>query len=621
MRKSRGNCRTTLDNYTNMPGIVGIITSRPSAWAVPQVQSMVRTQVHEDFYTFGYWEDESLGAYVGWTAQAGAFGDHMPHIDEEAGVWMAMGGEVLDGLAPVSGKSATDPTNPSLWPTVYTANHDFPASLNGMFHGVVGDRRRGCIKLFNDRYGMKRLYVHDVGDAIYFAAEAKAILAVRPETRSVNASALGEFISCGSVLGEGTLFRGIELLPRGAIWSIGRRRESVEKATYFSPSEWEAQMRLSGEQFSKELKGTFERILPKYLQSPQPIGMSLTGGLDTRLVMAAGRAKAGALPCYTYGGMLRECRDVRVARKVAQASGQTHATINISQDFLDRFAWYAPRTVYLSDACVELNRAPDLYFSEQARRIAPIRLTGLYGDEVMRHLRAFKPSPGIQQFFHSDVSRDIAIGERNYRALLALRPLTFCAFEQTRSHHYGILALEQTQITARTPFLDNDIISLLYRAPAETTRNNDLRLALIRQCDPSIAHIPTDRGLGGDQGPFRQWLSGIVSEVGYKADYVFDYGMPHWLAVLNRLSKPIQPERWFLGRHKVLHFRMWYRDALSKYVKEVLLDPVSLSRPHVERKTVEQIVESHIRGTRNYTSIIHKFLTIELMYRHLLSTQ
>jgi asparagine synthase (glutamine-hydrolysing) len=77
-------------------------------------------------------------------------------------------------------------------------------------------------------------------------------------------------------------------------------------------------------------------------------------------------------------------------------------------------------------------------------------------------------------------------------------------------------------------------------------------------------------------------------------------------------------ERLFLGRHKYSHFRVWYRDALAKYVQEMLLDSRALSRPYLERKKLEAIVQGHVKGERNYTSEIHKVLTLELIHRLLL---
>ncbi len=100
-----------------------------------------------------------------------------------------------------------------------------------------------------------------------------------------------------------------------------------------------------------------------------------------------------------------------------------------------------------------------------------------------------------------------------------------------------------------------------------------------------------------------------------KAEYAYDHGMPQWLARIDHLLSPLHPERLFLGRHKYYHFRVWYRDALSEYVREMLLDPRTLSRPYLDRKGVEAVVRGHVKGNRNYTYEIHTLLTLELLHR------
>ena len=109
--------------------------------------------------------------------------------------------------------------------------------------------------------------------------------------------------------------------------------------------------------------------------------------------------------------------------------------------------------------------------------------------------------------------------------------------------------------------------------------------------------------------------SRALLEFQFKAEYAYDYGMPQWVAwVDGRLSR-LRLERAFLGRHKFYHFRLWYRDALSGYVREMLLDRRTLSRPYIEPNRLRSIVESHLSGTRNYTMEIHKLLTLELVHR------
>ena len=112
--------------------------------------------------------------------------------------------------------------------------------------------------------------------------------------------------------------------------------------------------------------------------------MSLTGGLDTRMIMAWRKAAPGSLPCYSFGGIFRDCQDVTLARKVASACGQTHQVIPVGREFLSRFSHYAERTVYLTDGCIDVGTRPDLYVNERAAAIAPVRMTGNYGGEVLR---------------------------------------------------------------------------------------------------------------------------------------------------------------------------------------------------------------------------------------------
>ena len=96
--------------------------------------------------------------------------------------------------------------------------------------------------------------------------------------------------------------------------------------------------------------------------------MSLTGGLDTRMIMAWQHCKPGSLPCYTFGGMFRDCKDVILSRQVAHACEQPHQVIPVGEEFLARFPHYAERAVYLTDGCVDVSRSPDVYRKREGAR-------------------------------------------------------------------------------------------------------------------------------------------------------------------------------------------------------------------------------------------------------------
>jgi asparagine synthase (glutamine-hydrolysing) len=341
--------------------------------------------------------------------------------------------------------------------------------------------------------------------------------------------------------------------------------------------------------------------------------MSLTGGLDTRMIMAWRRPAPGALPCYTFGGMFRECRDVRVARRVARACGQPHQVIRVGEEFLAHFPRYAERAVYLADGGVDVSRAADLYINEQARDIAAIRMTGNYGGEVLRSVRAFKPRVRHPELFHPDFRPHLDAAAGTYAEVVRGHPLSFTLFRQAPWHHHGLLALEETQLTVRSPYLDDDFVRTVYRGPAAAFTSNDTCLRLIEDGAPPLRRILTDRGYAGGRGA--GWVASL-RELEYRAEYAYDYGMPHWVARLDRRLSGLQLHRLFLGRHKFTHFRVWYRGALASYVQAVLLDPRSLSRAYLDPRRVEAMVTSHVRGERNYTWEIHKMLTLELIHRH-----
>jgi len=601
-----------------MPGIVGLITRMPRPRAEAELLRMVEAIRHEAFFRTGTWIDESLGVYVGWSALESSISDGMPLFNERRDVSLVFSGEEY----PEPGTAChlrdrghlLDVQEASYLVHRYEEETSFPASLNGMFHGLLTDRTRGTTTLFNDRYGMHRIYYNESTDSFYFGSEAKAILAVRPELRTADPRGLGELVGCSCVLENRTIFKGIHVLPPASAWVF--RNSSIErKSTYFEPREWEEQAPLVPESFYQELREVFSRNLSRYFNGQERVGMTVTGGLDTRVIMALHKPAPGALPCYTFGGMFRDSQDVRVGRQVASLCQQSHKVITVGDDFLSRFPHYAERSVYLTEGCADVSRSPDLYVSEQARKIAPVKIVGTYGSEILRHVVMFKPKapmPGL--YCHEFLSYVGQAGDTYYEHRGG-HPVTFAAFRQFPWYHYGILALEQSQLTVRSPYLDNDFVRTAFRAPKSEGANDDVRLRLIQDDNPALGRFRTDRGISWNSGRLTAAATRGLLEFAFKAEYAYDYGMPQWLARIDHWLAPLHLERLFLGRHKSSHFRVWYRNPLSEYVREILLDSRTLARPYLEPGGVEAVVRGHLKGDRNYTGEIHKILTLELLHR------
>ena len=231
-------------------------------------------------------------------------------------------------------------------------------------------------------------------------------------------------------------------------------------------------------------------------------------------------------------------------------------------------------------------------------------MVGTFGSEIIRGSVMFKPSIPKADIFRPEMLAEVSRAAETYRDQLRGNRTSAVAFTQPAAYHYGVLMLEQTQLTLRSPYLDNAVV----------------RLRLIRDGNAALARLRTDRGLCGINH-LTTPVERAYFEFTFKAEYAYDYGMPQWVAKVDRAFAPLHLERLWMGRHKLFHFRWWYRTILAKYVQEMLLDPRTLARPYLERSGVEAVVRGHIKGDRNYTTEIHRLLSLELVHRLFLDAQ
>ena len=597
-----------------MPGLIGAVST--SGAPLPDLRKMMKYLLHEPFYISGAYSNDEAGVRLGWVGLPESFSERMPVWNERREILLLFSGADFSHAGPMDAAGVQAESGGARVMALYEAlGSAFVEKLNGWFSGLIVDLRQGAVLIFNDRYGLGRVYWSESAGCFYFASEAKALLAVLPGTRRLETRGVAETIACGSVMQDRTLFSGVSLMPPASIWRF-EKLSGLVKERYFKASAWEAQLPLQHEEFYQRLKETFVRIAPRYLNAPA-IAMSLTGGLDGRMIMAAAHAAPGALPCYTFNGPYRDCADLRIARRLAHLRQQSHQTISVGANFLSQFPALAEKSVYISDGTMDVTGAVELYVNRIAREIAPVRLTGNYGSEIVRGNVAFRTNRVDSSLFTPEFEKLLVEAEATYREERNCARLSFIAFKQTPWHHYARLSVEQSQLILRTPFLDNELVSLMYRAPADSNESPANVLRLISECDPRLDDAPTDRGLRRNGGIVDS-LNRLAIDFSVKAEYAYDYGMPNRLARIDRIFAPLHLERLFLGRHKFYHFRIWYKETLGDYLTETLLNTQALQRGVFRPEAIERMVREHIDGAANWTRELHRALTIELIHRQLL---
>lgn len=603
-----------------MPGIVGIIGGlavRPEAAAT--VDQMARAMSSDKSDVAGVVANEALGICVGWLAPKGSR-LATAQWNERKDLVLAFTGDDYDLAAKAEElrrQGFALPRDVDVLFHLYERHGpDFVATLEGGFSGFLLDLREKRALLFNDRYGLNRIYLHSAHGAVYFASEAKSLLAVLPQCREFDRRGMAEYLSVGCVLQDRSLFREISLLPGASLWTI-REGGKVERRKYFSATTWEEQAPLDAASYEDQLVETFRQIVPRYLRGQEPVGLSLTGGLDSRMVLAWTGSKPGTLPSYTFGGPYRECADVSIGRALARAAGQSHQVIGIEKDFFTEFGRLAEQTIARSDGTMDASGAVELYVNEYARKIAPVRLTGNYGSEILRRNVAFRPRPVDAGLYAPEFAALFTEAAATYQAEAKCHRLSFIAFKQVPWHHYARRAVEMARVVPRSPFLDNAVVALAYRAPRGQEESITPLLNLIMRGNPALDAIQTDRALRRNPVPALSAVNNAWREFTAKAEYAYDYGMPNRLVRADQAVSWLHLEKLFLGRHKFYHFRIWYKNQLRDYLQSFRTTGTATSACY-RPGAMQQLIDRHLAGKSNHTLELHKAIAIGLMEKTLL---
>jgi asparagine synthase (glutamine-hydrolysing) len=581
---------------------------------------MIRCTKYESFYVSGTHFVPEMGIYAGWVALEGSFAAQQVFTNERRDIVLLFSGECFpDSESQIrlerNGNSRAEKEVSWLIHLYEEQGDQFFERLNGLFSGLLIDKKRNRAFLFNDRYGLERLYLCETKSGLYFASEAKALLRVLPELRALDESGVAQLLTFGCTLEWQSLFRGVQLLPGGSLWSV--EGEKVQKGRYFHPSSWESQPTSSAEDFESKFDETLKRVVRRHFVAQEKIGISLTGGLDTRMIMACRPEALAKTICYTFSGQKVQTLDARLAAKVAKVCSLEHRILPIGADFFLKYSSYLDRTVYATDGYSGALGAHEIYMNEQARRLAPLRLTGVFGSEVLRGMSTFKPVGLTLDLFNPDFRRLVNFQGHELKGANE-HPITFAAFREIPWNIFGSIAACRSQVTFRTPYLDNEIVALAYQAPVKVRTSSNTALCLINRNDPALGRIPTDRARGGTITGFGGLLPRVFAEATFKLDYLFNEGMPDRLLLLDPLFGYLNSGPGIIGRHKFLHYRRWFRNELAAGVREILADPSTRQSPYWNSQFLDRIAGEHIGGQKNYVREINAVLALQAVERLLI---
>jgi asparagine synthase (glutamine-hydrolysing) len=312
---------------------------------------------------------------------------HQPMANEDSTVWITYNGEVYNhagirpGLEAKGHRYHTTSDTETIIHLYEERGRRAVEELRGMFAFAIWDSTQNKLLLARDRLGVKPLYYTLSEDGVlHFASEIKALIEARAVTPELNYSSLADYAANRSTSGDETLFRGIKRLPPGhtLVWNEGR----VEIERYWDVSFAKAEPGLTEGAYVEKFSELFQESVRLRLMADVPLGMFLSGGIDSSAIVAA-MSEEVREPIKTFSVAFseREANELEYARLVSRAFATDHREIIVSpRQFFDSL----PELVYQEDEPIAHPSSVPLYFvSRLAAQHVKVVLTGEGSDELL----------------------------------------------------------------------------------------------------------------------------------------------------------------------------------------------------------------------------------------------
>src|SRR6202521_2613566 len=313
-------------------------------------------------------------------------GGHQPMPNEDSTVWAIQNGEIynhleLRELLVAAGHSFNTQSDTEVLVHGYEEwGEAMVDRLNGMFAFAVLDRRRGGVLLARDRMGIKPLHYAIDGKRLVFASELKALLRDPALRREIDPVALDQYLAYEFVPSPRSIVLGIDKLQPAHIltWSVRDGTHRIRR--YWSPELGVADGHRSLDEESERLREVLRESVRKELISDVPLGVFLSGGIDSSAGAAMMTQLGGDVKSFSVAFADRSFDESRYERQVAHPLGTEHRELTLEPDMLLGLIPKLPSL--LDEPLGDASIIPTYLLSEFTRRHVKVALGGDGGDEL-----------------------------------------------------------------------------------------------------------------------------------------------------------------------------------------------------------------------------------------------
>jgi asparagine synthetase B (glutamine-hydrolysing) len=484
--------------------------------------------------------------------------------------------------------------------------------LHGVFNLIAWDPRANNGFIANDRMGLDPLYLWHGGDSSFMAAtQLSDILSATGISREIDRTAVCQFGLFNYILGRRTFLRSVTRLPPASIirWENG----NVMEKTYWQPVKLFREPLLSQEELFRLIPDRFLTVLSEWTRGHKEVGILLSGGYDSRMVLA-GLVELGIKgKAFTWNNPA--VKETGIAKKLAESAGFRHSYLPYDppEEITEQLIHEAQETtgyifplfhVGRYHAVRLIGRETDIVFSGQGELIRVTAVPNDYlnraalnlmvdqdpliaaGDSYIETGLCPRPDYHNEEFLFPDCTRI----ERMCLYLLSI----------AYRHDYGILRYgESRNVPVAMPMLDPRIIELLLTSPLSIARRKTWKknlkksvetrriyLSVIKKFAPDLMNIPWDRGYPP------AW------DLGYRG-----YFMTALWGVKTMLNL-----KYYRTQHRPTPWR--------RYVQGILSEDRTLARPFFKRDKIVQSLKKSMRWDPVESYELEKAARLELWLRN-----
>jgi asparagine synthase (glutamine-hydrolysing) len=506
----------------------------------------------------------------------------------------------------------------------------FVSRLRGMFAFAIWDRRERRLLLARDRFGIKPLYYALGGGRISFASELKALLSRPDFCREVDREALHSYLAFNSIPAPLTIFGAARKLPPGHLLTCSPEGVTVERYARPSPAPAGRTRPERAEDLAEELRERLLDSVRAHLLADVPVGVLLSGGIDSSALTAlAARAAGASVSTFSIGFRERTFNELDLAREVARRYHTDHHELVVSpriEELLPKLA------MAFDEPFADSSAVPTYLVSELAAQHVKVVLSGEGGDELFGGYETYAADelavrvgplaarlrPFVERLPSSDARVSFDYRAKRFVRAAALGPL---------ERHHGwkeIFSAEQRGELLRPDWQDPAADPLTpWRERFAETSDAPL-LARLQDVDLGIyladdLLVKTDRMSMVHSLEARvPYLDPVVAELALALPTKLKVRGLEKKRLLRAAARPLLPASITRARKRGFSIpaAAWLRGELEPFAREVLGPDRMRAQGYFEPETVTQLLDDHVARRQDNSRQLWGLLSFSLWAEH-----